>query len=355
MLRSFAVRNFRCLEDFEVHNLARVNLLVGDNDAGKTALLEALFAHLLQTNLLGFLSLKAFRRTLAVPDETFWKEFFTRFDDSREIHLSSVDDKAKERKSVISVGRVSLGVPQSSGESSLSAMKGDTIPLASFKPLHVEFKDGDMKEPLINDVTLASDRNAFLQRNQYPGDLTGYLVSTAGPPESESIAKHLSELVVQKRESNLLAIAKLLDEQIRNISVVSPQGRSEVFVDLGEPPLIPLTLMGTGVLRAIGIASAIPAYVRGVVLIDEIDDGIYYKRLGNFWHALLNMAKTYDAQIVASTHSAECIAAAINAVTPDLTDSDPLHVYRMIRGKSAPIPYEGKTLQNALELAAEVR
>ena len=42
MLRSFSVRNFRCLEDLEIHNLARVNLFVGDNDVGKTALLEAL-------------------------------------------------------------------------------------------------------------------------------------------------------------------------------------------------------------------------------------------------------------------------------------------------------------------------
>src|SRR6266852_3967603 len=35
MLRSFRIRNFRCLEDLEIPNLARVNLFVGDNDAGK--------------------------------------------------------------------------------------------------------------------------------------------------------------------------------------------------------------------------------------------------------------------------------------------------------------------------------
>lgn len=356
MLRSFAARNFRCLEDFEVHNLARVNLLVGDNDAGKTALLEAVFAHLLQANLLGFLNLKAFRRNLTIPDETFWQEFFTRFHDSKEIHLSSVDDKAKERKSVISVGRgVSLAVPSGSGESSLSSIRGETTLFASFRPLHVEYKDGDMKEPVSNDLILASDKSTLFQRNQYPSDLNGYFFSTAGPPDPEGIAKHVSDLIVQKSGSTLLAMAKLLDERIENISVASPKGRTEVFLDLGETPLVPLTLMGTGVLRAIGIASAIPSNARGVVLIDEIDDGIYHKRLGSFWGALLNMSQAYDAQIIATTHSAECIASAVSAITPDLTDQDPLHVYRVIRGKNAPIPYEGKTLQNALEFTAEVR
>src|SRR5579862_682736 len=202
MLRSFAVRNFRCLEDFEVHNLARVNLLVGDNDAGKTALLEAVFAHLLQANILGLLNLKAFRRTLTALDEAFWQEFFTQFHDSREIHLSSVDDRAKERKSVISVGRgVSMALPSVSGETSLSSIKGVTAPFPSFRPLHIEYKDGTMKESVTNDLILAPDRNTLLQRNQYPPDITGYFFSTAGPPDPESIAKHVSDLIVQKSGS----------------------------------------------------------------------------------------------------------------------------------------------------------
>ena len=42
MLRKFSVRNFRCLRKLEIEPLARVNLIVGENNVGKTALLEAL-------------------------------------------------------------------------------------------------------------------------------------------------------------------------------------------------------------------------------------------------------------------------------------------------------------------------
>ena len=45
MLRKFSVRNFRCLRELDIEPLARVNLIVGENNVGKTALLEALYLH----------------------------------------------------------------------------------------------------------------------------------------------------------------------------------------------------------------------------------------------------------------------------------------------------------------------
>lgn len=42
MLESLHARNFRCLEDFQVSKLGRVNLIVGKNNSGKSTVLEAL-------------------------------------------------------------------------------------------------------------------------------------------------------------------------------------------------------------------------------------------------------------------------------------------------------------------------
>ena len=42
MLDSLHVKNFRCLEDFQVNKLGRVNLIVGKNNSGKSTVLEAL-------------------------------------------------------------------------------------------------------------------------------------------------------------------------------------------------------------------------------------------------------------------------------------------------------------------------
>ena len=46
MLTRFEVQNFRGFEHLAVESLARVNLIAGKNNVGKTALLEAIFLHL---------------------------------------------------------------------------------------------------------------------------------------------------------------------------------------------------------------------------------------------------------------------------------------------------------------------
>lgn len=43
MLNAIHIQNFRLFKDFQLHDLARVNLVVGKNNAGKSSLLEALY------------------------------------------------------------------------------------------------------------------------------------------------------------------------------------------------------------------------------------------------------------------------------------------------------------------------
>ncbi|MEC4815139.1 MAG: AAA family ATPase, partial [Scytonema sp. PMC 1069.18] len=43
MLRDLTIQNYRCFQNFYIDNLARVNLIVGMNNSGKTSLLEAVY------------------------------------------------------------------------------------------------------------------------------------------------------------------------------------------------------------------------------------------------------------------------------------------------------------------------
>jgi AAA15 family ATPase/GTPase len=47
MLKSLKIKNFRCLEEFDLPQLGRVNLLVGKNNSGKTSVIEAI--HILES------------------------------------------------------------------------------------------------------------------------------------------------------------------------------------------------------------------------------------------------------------------------------------------------------------------
>ena len=43
MLKKLTIEHFRGFSSFKIDQLARINLIVGKNNVGKTALLEALF------------------------------------------------------------------------------------------------------------------------------------------------------------------------------------------------------------------------------------------------------------------------------------------------------------------------
>jgi AAA15 family ATPase/GTPase len=44
-----------------------------------------------------------------------------------------------------------------------------------------------------------------------------------------------------------------------------------------------------------------------LVLIDEVDAGIYHNRFKQFWKIILEIAKKDNTQIIATTHNDECI------------------------------------------------
>ena len=96
------------------------------------------------------------------------------------------------------------------------------------------------------------------------------------------------------------------------------QGKSFETVK-GLPEKIPLTLASGGMSKLAAILLSIPDQAGGVILIDEIENGFYYRRLSLVWKAILDSARAYDCQIFASSHSAECLnaAAALAEESPD--------------------------------------
>ncbi len=51
MFKNIKIENFRCFKSFELQQLGRVNLLVGENNSGKTSILEAIQLLCSRTNL----------------------------------------------------------------------------------------------------------------------------------------------------------------------------------------------------------------------------------------------------------------------------------------------------------------
>ena len=110
MIHSVEIRNFRCFRSLSVGDCRRFNVIVGDNGAGKTALLEAIFLALgssptlalryrQQRGLVG-----QFGGQLHVIEEAMWRDLFYKGEWDSPINVELSGDGAENRTVTVSRG-----------------------------------------------------------------------------------------------------------------------------------------------------------------------------------------------------------------------------------------------------------
>jgi len=72
---------------------------------------------------------------------------------------------------------------------------------------------------------------------------------------------------------------------------------------------IPLRALGDGVNRLVGLALALVHAKDGLLLVDEIENGIHYSVQPELWRLVFEMAASMNVQVFATTHSYDCIKA----------------------------------------------
>ena len=137
--------------------------------------------------------------------------------------------------------------------------------------------------------------------------------------------------------------------------VLAPSGTPGLYAGLRYlKEKLPIGYLSAGVTRFIAMLSAVLIRGEGVVLLDEIENGISYKIFQPLWKYLLKFAVDNDTQIFASTHSLECV----RALLPAMQGHE--HEFALLRaertdGSSAITLVPGKFLESAIDQGVEVR
>ena len=92
--------------------------------------------------------------------------------------------------------------------------------------------------------------------------------------------------------------------------------------DRNEP--VQLRSLGEGAVRIFGIALALANSKGGVLLIDEVENGIHYSVQRDFWKMVLQAARDNDVQVLATTHSWDVVEGFTKAATEFGTDDSRL-------------------------------
>jgi AAA15 family ATPase/GTPase len=160
---------------------------------------------------------------------------------------------------------------------------------------------------------------------------------------------------VQKNEQFVVRALQILEPRLERLSVASLGGQLMLHGDIGTSRLVPLPLMGEGMVRLAEFAIGIGNAAGGVMLIDEFENGIHHSVLKKVWSAVAQAAREFNTQVFATTHSWECIVAAHEAFCESDEYEFRVHRLERIEERIRVITYDQKTLQAAIATGLEVR
>ncbi len=364
MLESFSVKNLRCLNDIKFTGLKKINLITGENNVGKTALLEAIFLHSAGVNpqtiftidgLRGFDTLKLYASQRNRPP---WSPLFANFQEENKIVLTGTS--TRKRKRVVSlrmiseldeVERILKRFTSESSDSSPDPLR--STPLSNPQIIEMTEKEPNKKS---RKYYMLHDRGR-IQVAPIPAkpSVQAYYMSPRNPNPSIEQADRFAELQLDKRDSLLVDALKLVEPRLQRLSMVVHAGQPVIHGDIGLSRLVPIPFMGAGMMRLTGIVLGIINYQRGIILIDEIEVGLHYSIIGKVWQTIAKIAKQFNTQIFATTHSRECILSAHNTFKKMKNYDFNYSRLERQKGKMRSISYDFETLQTAIDSGLEVR
>jgi hypothetical protein len=329
MISTLELKNFRGLEHVKFENLGRANLIIGGNNTGKTSILEALI--LLYGSLEQVKGLPAEFRNLPKnkedQEQTFWK-LLARNGSFADLSICGDEDRV-------------IG-------SSLSHSWHLAL-WSSVSDEEVRFVYGD-----------SSDKIEVVSGGL--GNHKASVVTTHArdPSDVSELYNQIAPLNPHNEDKLELLLRDSIEPRLRRLRYAKPSGSKVhlVFVDLGEGSMLPFTQMGQAFARTLEIYCEIFANRPKILLIDEIENGLYYEGMEDFWKGLMAVLEDQDVQLFATTHSRECMEAAQKAASA--MEGDPLRFLRLDRrlddpGKIVATTFGKEEMQTAIEFNREMR
>lgn len=220
--------------------------------------------------------------------------------------------------------------------------------------LECEEKKGKSKYDLIWDPVEPSG-SPFIRPTPPEPPFPAFLLPGWGHIPSEEDAKLFGKLEITKKQDVLVQFLRIIEPNLEDIRVLYTSGKPMFYGDLGEDRLFPLYLMGEGMVRLASLVLRIANAPKGVLLVDEIENGLHHSIHQKLWMALAGVARDQDTQIFATTHSLECIKAAHKAFTEENTYD--LRVHRLERTKKGikAVTYDREDLEFAFKKGLELR
>ena len=368
MCASLAIKNFRCFDDLTIGPLARVNLIAGRNNVGKTALLEALW--ILSHPTAPRTALQTAQRDLADYGQGgFFADLFPQYQTDLTIRLQAENVPCHGSRTV-NIQRKYRAQQALFDWSRVPEPELDDDAIADFdfsNELVFEYVDETGNEFLTSawlDADSASGRLRPVMRDSRTSRATSAYPCVFEYPNRRSNARALAARFGRAELEGYLPaieeIVRLLEPGLKRMTTIADnRGVPSIQGDIGAGRLFPMAIMGEGTKRLLALSLAFLSARDGMILVDEVENGLHHSVLADVWKNLDWLSREFNVQVFATTHSYECVKAAHTAFKLNEL-GDELSFIRLQRnrksGQIESIPYDDiEAFDYAIEYGLEVR
>jgi AAA15 family ATPase/GTPase len=319
-LKSLVIKNFRCLEDFEVKKLGHVNLIVGKNNSGKSTVLEALRIYAGNANRDVLEKISKERNEYYDPQKDnpviLYKNIFTgrKFPekDKQEIIIGT----AINNKNILKIEHIYIYHEDISSIND----SGDITSTRKYKKISKNrLEQHNLSVNTDESIQISKNENHYFLDQDFKSQLVFSLISDSifvsflpTYIESENdLANQWDKIALTPYEDKIINLTRKLEEKILAIRFVKSEGelRHAVIRLRDQPDVIPLGSMGDGMRRILQLGLKASLAQNSFLLIDEFENGLHYSIQEKIWGWLFDLAKEMNIQIFATTHSWDCIEA----------------------------------------------
>ena len=348
-INELTICSLRGLRNLRLPQLGNVNLFVGDNNSGKTTVLEAISLFCRPLDPLNWVAtargrtIKSSRESRvdavrwlfpqndAEPDDPYYKgnvciagegafpcseasAHFAGLGADERSNSSGWDDEDEDEESDSPID----GDDEDSLDTDSSVVFGAEVTLSA----HVHPEDHRRLQPF----ELWED-NRFLWRDT-PKEpkLNVVTISPFSHRVEQLQVTQLTDTILADQEFSILECVRLIDPEIASLKILSRRGiRPTLWLRRKGTGYSPLYVLGDGFRRVLTIALGLVRSQNGVLLIDEIETAIHKDALVEVFQWLVEAAAHYNVQLFATTHSLE----AVDALVASKEHRDEIVTYRL--------------------------
>jgi len=305
------VRQFRAFDYLRIEQLGHVNLILGKNNVGKSTLLEALW---LYANLGSPEVIQSILESRDEPGEvrhgriaepTVWSLFnghppLKNINSSIQIGRVGAPDSALILSIVWLADGKEYTEPQEVG--ALDGGDGDDrVPALAIKygPMRRVLRLDDAFEDVCSlwDLQMRSNR-----------DLATPCIFVGPIGLGETDMRSLWEqIVLTDAKSDVIEAMRIIAPETDDFALLGTPTSSIRLRVKGSSDPVPLKSMGDGMNRLFGLGMALACAKDGILLVDEIENGIHWSALPDVWRFVVKVAKRLNVQVFATTHSNDCL------------------------------------------------